>query len=607
MPDIGRLLGGRYRLVELLGEGGMATVYRAHDDRLSRDVAVKLLRPEYGRDAAFVARFRQEAQSAASLSHPNIVRVFDFGTDEAGPYIVMELVEGQDLGEVLAERGALAPAAAARIALQVAEGLAAAHAHGIIHRDIKPGNIRLDRRGRALLLDFGIARAFSEAQLTLPGTTLGSVHYFSPEQARGETVTASSDLYSLGLVLFEMLTGQRPFGGDSAAAVAVARLSAEPPVPSSRRGGIPPALDAIVRKALAREPAQRFASAAALAQTLERFLTDPSAVPAAAAAPRPAPLIDPNPTVIGAAVGPARGTAAGRPGTVPPRAGRTVALEEEEDAAGPWGWVAAIIGLLILAVAGALVFLVLSDRGPGTSPSPSVEMVAVPDLVDLPLAEAQRVATAAGFRLVQAGSEEHDDRPENTVVKQEPGPPGPAARGSEIRVTVSTRKATVAVPDLRGRTEAEAVQLLLAAELVPGTRTEAFDPDIRAGRVVSSEPPALQEVPRGSSVAYVVSKGPQPTPSPSPTPPPTAQPTPELVRVGDYRCKTLAEATAAIEGDRLSVGEVTPPSPPAEWVVVAQDPRRGRNVPVGTAVDLTLVARDDPQAIVVCGAPPPTP
>ncbi len=277
MPEVGRVLGGRYRLIELLGEGGMATIYRAHDNQLDRDVAVKLLRPQYGRDAGFIARFRHEAQSAASLNHPNVVNVFDYGTDEAGPFIVMELVDGENLAEILAERGFLPPIAAAGIAEQVAEALAAAHERGIVHRDIKPSNILLTRDGRAKVVDFGIARALVEAQLTLPGTTLGSVHYFSPEQARGEPVTAASDIYSMGLVLFEMVTGRRTWTGDTAGAVALARLGSPAPRPSSIRPEIPPAIDSIVARALALDPEDRFASSAGMAAALGHYLTDPRA------------------------------------------------------------------------------------------------------------------------------------------------------------------------------------------------------------------------------------------------------------------------------------------------------------------------------------------
>ena len=207
MAEIGQVLGGRYRLVELLGSGGMATIYRATDTGLGRDVALKLLRPEYLRDPDFSSRFRQEAQAAASLSHPNIVTVYDYGEDPSGPYIVMELIDGEDLATILRRSGALPPRQVARIGAGVARALAAAHARGLIHRDIKPGNVLIGADGTVKVVDFGIARAIAEAQVTLPGTTLGSVHYFSPEQARGEPATTSSDIYSLGIVLYEMLTG----------------------------------------------------------------------------------------------------------------------------------------------------------------------------------------------------------------------------------------------------------------------------------------------------------------------------------------------------------------------------------------------------------------
>src|SRR6188472_3095036 len=224
----------------------MATVYRALDTQLGRDVTIKLLRPEYLRDPDFSSRFRQEAQNAASLSHPNVVTVYDYG---------------EDLATILKRNGSLPPTQAARIAAAVARALEAAHTRGIVHRDVKPGNVLIGRDGRVKVVDFGIARAIAEAQMTLPGTTLGSVHYFSPEQVRGEPATNESDVYSLGIVLYEMLTGTRPWEGDSAAGVALARLSGPVPDPSLARGSIPPDLAAITRKALAPLPADRFASA----------------------------------------------------------------------------------------------------------------------------------------------------------------------------------------------------------------------------------------------------------------------------------------------------------------------------------------------------------
>src|SRR5439155_242632 len=234
LAEIGTILGGRYRLTELLGQGGMARIYRGHDNQLDRDVAVKILRPEYGRDPDFGARFRHEAQAAASLNHPNIVSVYDYGHDTAGPFIVMELVDGEDLASIVKRSGALPPRQAARIAAETARALHAAHQRVIVHRDVKPGNVMIDRDGRVKVADFGIARAIAEAQMTLPGTTLGSVHYFSPEQARGDQATPSSDVYSLGIVLYELLTGHRPWEADSAAAVAMARLAGRRPADAPR-------------------------------------------------------------------------------------------------------------------------------------------------------------------------------------------------------------------------------------------------------------------------------------------------------------------------------------------------------------------------------------
>src|SRR4051795_4844441 len=281
LAEIGTVLGDRYRLVELLGQGGMARIYRGHDNQLDRDVAIKLLRPEYGRDPDFGSRFRHEAQAAASLNHPNIVSVYDYGQDAAGPFIVMELVDGEDLASILKRSGALPPRQAARVTAEAARALHAAHQRGIVHRDVKPSNIMIDRDGRVKVADFGIARAVAEAQMTLPGTTLGSVHYFSPEQARGDQTTPSSDIYSLGIVLFELLTGHRPWEADSAAAVAMARLAGPPPDPATIRSGIPSDLVAIDRKALATEPADRWSAASSMAAALEAFLAG-TAVPGVA-------------------------------------------------------------------------------------------------------------------------------------------------------------------------------------------------------------------------------------------------------------------------------------------------------------------------------------
>ncbi|HYC07857.1 MAG TPA: protein kinase, partial [Candidatus Binatia bacterium] len=399
MAEIGSVLGGRYRLMELLGQGGMATIYRANDAQLNRDVAVKILRPEYGRDPEFGARFRQEAQSAAALNHPNIVSVYDFGQDENGPYIVMELVDGEDLATILRRNGPLAPRQAARLTADVARALSAAHARGFVHRDVKPGNVLVSSDGRVKVTDFGIARAIAEAQMTLPGTTLGSVHYFSPEQARGEQATAASDIYSLGIVLYETLTGRRPFEGDSAASIAMARLAGPAPSPSEVRGGIPPALEAIDRRAMALDPGQRFPSAAAMADALDMYLTDRSpavapvdaatvAVAAAAASPNPIPYA---PDAYANAAAP------------PPGAGQVQAAplapiddEDRGSSGGPWPWIAGILGLAILAVVAFLIFRLLTGGSSNTPPG----SVTVPNFVGQTFDAAKTQATALGLTLV---------------------------------------------------------------------------------------------------------------------------------------------------------------------------------------------------------------
>ncbi len=657
MARVGQVLSERYRLVELLGEGGMATIYRAHDAQLGRDVAVKVLRAEYGRDQAFVARFRQEAQAAAALNHPNVVNVFDFGMESGDPYIVMELVEGGDLAEVLRERGALEPVAAARIAQQVADALDAAHGRGIVHRDIKTTNVLINRGGRIKVGDFGIARAFAEAQITMPGTTLGSVHYFSPEQARGELVTTASDIYSLGLVLFEMLTGRRAWTGDSAGAVAVARLAGDPPAPSSLQQGVPPALDAIVKRALARVPGER-PTAADISAALGRFLADPAAPPAivlggaagaagmaadagaAAGAHRPAgPPVMPTSAAPGPN-GPAYGTFSGRRtngGGRPPAPQRPYDDEDDDGGGSAWGWVAALLGVLVLLAGGVLVFLFLSNQGGQAGASPSPGLAEVPSLVGRDLAEVRQLTTTAGLVLTVGGYRQTDEQPENTVIEQDRPAGDRVNTGTEISVFVATQRATVSVPDVRSRTEAELVTILLDADLTPGARSEEYDPDLPASLVIRTNPRFNIEVARGTVVDYVLSLGPEPTPPPTPdptptleatptpspepapteeptlpptpepatpTPPPTPTPepppTPSPVTVGNFRCLALGAPGSGlvldqIEAADLAVGEIgtfgeehTP-----NHVVLFQYPSAGSSVPPGTSVGLFALSEGE--------------
>ncbi len=549
MADIGSTLGGRYRLIELLGRGGMATIYRAHDRQLDRDVAIKVLRPEYGNDPAFLARFRQEAQAAASLNHPNVVGVYDFGDDPAGPYIVMELVDGEDLATLVRRNGPLPPRQAARLAAGIARGLAAAHARGIVHRDMKTSNVLLTRDGVPKVGDFGIARAMAEAQLTLPGTTLGSVHYFSPEQARGEAATPSSDVYALGIVLFELLTGRRPWEGDSAAGVALARLQGPIPVPSESRAGVPPELDAIVRRALARDPADRFASAADFADALDAFVagrparTGAGAGAVGIAAGGGAGAGEDRLAAGSASATVASGVARTTPGRPVPYAPDAYAgqdhsgpspasrrsvppvgeePEEEPDSPGIWPWVAGILALVVLAAVAFLAFQLLS--GPR---APATNQVAVPNFVGQTLTAAQATAAENDLRILASSFvPATSGQAEGTIVGQDPPAGTLVDPGSTVNVTVTAGQQTVTVPPVIGLPEQDALNAIAAAGLRVGTRSVAFDPTIPEGSIISTSPGPGVVVAQGTPISYVVSQGPEPTPTPTPTPSPTPSPTP---------------------------------------------------------------------------------
>ena len=566
MAEIGTVLGGRYRLIELLGQGGMATIYRARDAQLERDVAVKVLRPEYGRDPDFFARFRQEAQSAASLNHPGVVAVYDYGTDPAGPFIIMELVDGEDLASIIRRSGALPPKQAARLTAQITRAIAAAHTSGFVHRDVKPSNVLVTSEGKVKVTDFGIARAIAEAALTLPGTTLGSVHYFSPEQARGEMATPASDIYSLGIVLYELLTGRRPWEGDSAAAIATARLTGPVPSPSAVRSGVPPILEAIARKAMATDADDRFASAEAMADAIDRFIAEgsPGAAPTpSGAVGRPAaPSGSVAPLAGAAGLGAAAAAGAGALGSAadaeatmagtarpnpsarlpyapdayagadnPPRprpmgAGRRRPDEDVDDSddnegwTSPWLWISGLLAIVILGLAAFLVFRLINS-----TPTPGPEQISVPNLVGLSYDEARTTAEKLGLNVAQSVFEQSSE-PVNTVLKQSPASGDRVDSGTTILLTLALGDQPVAVPDLRGRVESEALNLIAAAKLKIGTRTEVFDDFIPVGSVVSQDPGPGQLVVQGLAVNYGISKGPEPTPSPSPSPSPTPSPTP---------------------------------------------------------------------------------
>jgi serine/threonine-protein kinase len=348
----------------------MATIHEAMDLRLERPVAVKLLRPEAAADADLADRFRREALAATVLRHPNIVACLDTGTDDGQPYLVMDLVDGEDLAARLKRGGRLAPAHAGRIALDVARALGVAHVRGIVHRDVKPGNILLAGDGRAMVTDFGIARLAADAEAARPGTTLGSVHYFSPEQARGSTTTPASDIYGLGLVLYEALTGSRAFSGDTTDAIALARIGAPPPSPRGIRPEVPAELDAVVRRALAPDPDDRYANGNAMAAALEAAVqstddTSPTTIVAT-------PIVSGEPA-------PASRARGDRPVRARPRtAAGQGPTRREPGRSSPSGVVVALLALLGIVVGAIAVAALPGNAEPLSSEAPSQALVRTP-------------------------------------------------------------------------------------------------------------------------------------------------------------------------------------------------------------------------------------
>ncbi|HXT38376.1 MAG TPA: protein kinase [Chloroflexota bacterium] len=361
-----QILSDRYRLIRVLGEGGMARVHEAEDLRLGRRVAVKVLLSQFTNDAEFLRRFEQEARHAASLSHPNVVGVFDVGQDGSSHYIVMELVDGQTLKEAIQASGPLPIPEAIRISIEVCAALTAAHARGLVHRDIKPQNILLTVDGAVKVADFGIARRTAAAALTQTGTVLGSVHYLSPEQARGQEAGPRADLYALGVTLFEMLTGRLPFDAENPIAVAMQHVQNAPPLPRQFNRAIPPALETIVLRLMAKNPAERFPDAASLAQALRGVLgqaTGRTRVAAGGAAVPPPPVIPPS------VVGP---TAAMPRTPNPPPAGPTRVMTSAlapplaaAPVAGNRGRRSILVGIAVGAVLAGLLVAVLAIIGNG--------------------------------------------------------------------------------------------------------------------------------------------------------------------------------------------------------------------------------------------------
>ncbi|TDC83184.1 Stk1 family PASTA domain-containing Ser/Thr kinase, partial [Actinomadura sp. 7K507] len=503
-----RLLGGRYELETVIGRGGMAEVYRARDLRLDRVVAVKTLRSDLARDPTFQARFRREAQSAASLNHPSVIAVYDTGEDMIGensiPYIVMEYVDGSTLRDLLRENRALLPDKALEITDGILRALDYSHRGGIVHRDIKPANVMLTRQHEVKVMDFGIARAMADSAATMTQTAqvIGTAQYLSPEQARGERVDARSDIYSTGCVLYELLTGQPPFTGDSPVAIAYQHVREEPVPPSQVDPQIPQWADAIVLKAMAKEADHRYQNANDFRQEIQRVLQGQPVASTAASTMLMGGQAQ-GTQVMG---GPPPHTQMQRPaddgyGLPPAR------YDDDYPERGGTGKKAALwVGLAVLFIGGAaLIGWMMSGGGDDNN------QVAVPrSIVNVSQNDATQQLTQLGFKVGEPKRDYSDEIRRGNVISSNPRPGANAAEGATVTLVVSQGKkppTEIEIPDVTGRPYSSAKKILEDRGFEVERRVDNSDSVPRLS-VISTDPPGGSKAPKGETVTVTISNGP---------------------------------------------------------------------------------------------------
>lgn len=542
------LLQNRYELLEKIGDGGMATVYKARCTLLDRIVAVKILKEEYARDATLVQKFKSEAQAAARLSHPNIVNVYDVGEDNGANFIVMEYVEGINLKEYIQEKGPLPPDEAVRISLMICDGLTRAHDKGLIHRDIKPHNILLTRDGTAKVADFGIARAANSVTITYSGDMVGSVHYVSPEQARGEPVNNTSDIYSLGCVLYELVTGRVPFDADSPVTVALKHIHERPVPPSVLNDAVSSGMEEVIMTAMEKKPIYRYQSAKDMKQALTNALNAKSNKPSKRKRGHDKTLVMPSVggredyemarkkkvkpmgyviilvAILGLALGilfGMRGSLFGQEVKVPNVVGNS--YKEAADILSKNGLKLKVVNRIHSEVEKDHI---ISQRPEGSEIvkegreievvlSLGVEMIEVPNVVGRTLEDASFILKNKGLDLGEVGKVNDAEVAEGLIVAQSPERGKSIKLGQRVDITISSGASAITqlnMPNLIGMSLADARTKLQTDELVLDKIDKQDSNDFFSGRIIHQSIPAGNRVEKGDRVSVVVSKGPGPFP-----------------------------------------------------------------------------------------------